>query len=100
MLSKVTTISQSGSTTPAVKQIAIRITNNGQIVYVVPAGKTFTGIAVSMNQMEFLINNVLVFSMPAVASYQTHEFPLRLTAGTTITSGPNYPNWTLLGIEE
>jgi len=97
MLTKVTT-QVSGLSAP--RQIAIRPSGTNAIIYTVPAGKTFTGNAIAMSQMDFFINGSNAFTQASSPTNSYWNVPLTLVGGTVITNGPSYSNWILLGVEE
>jgi hypothetical protein len=88
------------STVSESKQIAIRPSGGSAIIYTVPEGKTFKGNAISMSQIDFFINGVSAFSGASQTTGGYWNVPLTLVGGTVISSGPSYPNWILLGVEE
>lgn len=86
------------ATTP--KQIAVRAVTG--VMYTVPAGKTFTGVVpVTMgNGCEIFINGVNILSLAPTTPYFGFNVPLNLTAGTVVSSGGSYLNWSILGVEQ
>lgn len=93
-------INVSDTTVSAPKQIAIRPSAVNTIIYAVPAGKTFTGNAIAMNQMDFFINGVNAFSQATTPTNSYWDVPLTLVGGSVITNGPSYTSWILLGVEQ
>jgi hypothetical protein len=98
MLSKVSTAA--GAVSASQKQIVIRPASVNALMYTVPTGKTFTGLAVAQSQMDFKVNSVDVISLSTGPTTGFHQFPLTLVSGSVLTCGPSYPNWCLIGVEQ
>jgi hypothetical protein len=82
------------------KQIAIRPSGIGAVIYTVPEGKTFKGDAIAMFAMDFFINGVNAFSGASQTTGGYWNVPLTLVGGTVISNGPSHSSWILLGVEE
>lgn len=97
MLKSVNTASSTST-----KQIAVRPTAVNTTMYTVPSGKTFTGYAVCTagNGCDLVINGVSIFQMGGSTPYFATPFPLNCPAGTVISCGSSYANWTIYGTEQ
>jgi hypothetical protein len=95
-----TKVSAATSSSTASKQISIKPSANNAVIYTVPAGKTFTGNAIAMSQMDFFINGVSAFTQASTPTNSYWNVPLTLVGGTVISNGPSYSNWILLGVEQ
>jgi hypothetical protein len=89
------------NTSSTAKQIVVKATTSTTL-YTVPTGKTFTGqvFAHMGNGIECNINGVVFISLTPTTPYFGTPVPLTLLAGTVVSCGPSYANWTLFGIEQ
>jgi hypothetical protein len=84
------------------KQISVRPTGSGGVMYTVPAGKTFTGfVVVTMgNGCQLTVNNVDILSLGPSSPYFGMTMPITLLAGSVVSSGGSYMNWSMYGVEQ
>ena len=78
------------------KQIVANAVIN-QILYTVPAGKTFVGNAFNYSNMQLYVNGIQLIS---AASATPAQVPLTLVGGSVVSCGGSYSGWSLVGVEQ
>lgn len=82
------------------KQVAASSTTVNEVLYVVPAGKTFVGIATGTNGSSAMIINGARLYLDTLSTGATSTpVPMTLLAGTVVKNG-NSTGVSLIGVEQ
>jgi hypothetical protein len=77
-------------------QIAVQAVTS-QVLYTVPSGRKFYGAFFHTGAWNIVINGVELTSATTLTF--SPGIPITLTAGSIVSCGASYQNWSLVGVE-